>query len=123
MDENVTGPGDWEYKEEEKSMVRSVTYFVSEEFNEATYQSCKNVQFPAQSDTVMGLLCGPWGSKKCTAKRWFDYMGSITNGFSPFQISYEYGGASAVAGAGGARREPREASGGLKRTVLHLEST
>jgi hypothetical protein len=22
------------------------------------------------SDTVMTLLCGPWGSKECTAKRW-----------------------------------------------------
>ena len=91
IDEKVTGPGDGVYKDQEKDMVREVTYFVSEEFNEATYQSCKNVQFPAQSDTVMGLLCGNWGSKKCTAKRWFDYMGSIKNGFSPFQISYEYG--------------------------------
>ena len=88
-------------------MVKAVTYFVSEEFNERTYESCKNVQFPAQSDTVMGLLCGAYGSKKCTAKRsdsggkehfeilfsfrWFDYMGSISNGYSPFQISYEYG--------------------------------
>ena len=50
-------------------MVKSVTYFVSEEFNDRTYESCKNVQFPAQSDTVMGLLCGAYGSKKCTAKR------------------------------------------------------
>ena len=50
-------------------MVKAVTYFVSEEFNERTYESCKNVQFPAQSDTVMGLLCGAYGSKKCTAKR------------------------------------------------------
>ena len=91
MDEKVTGPGAGVYKDQDKSMVREVTYFVSEEFNEATYQSCKNVQFPAQSDTVMGLLCGQWGSNKCTAKRWFDYMGSIKNGYSPFQISYEYG--------------------------------
>ena len=50
-------------------MVKSLTYFVSEEFNDRTYESCKNVQFPAQSDTVMGLLCGAYGSKKCTAKR------------------------------------------------------
>ena len=54
---------------QEKEMVKSVTYFVSEEFNDRTYESCKNVQFPAQSDTVMGLLCGAYGSKKCTAKR------------------------------------------------------
>jgi len=71
--------------------VKAVTYFVSEEFNEQTYQSCKNVQYPETSDTVMGLLCGAHGSGSCTAKRWFDYMGSTDNGYSPFQISYEYG--------------------------------
>jgi len=91
VDKLVKGPGDGEYDGQEKEMVKAVTYFVSEEFNERTYESCKNVQFPAQSDTVMGLLCGSHGSKKCTAKRWFDYMGSISNGYSPFQISYEYG--------------------------------
>ena len=47
IDEKVTGPGDGVYKDQQKDMVREVTYFVSEEFNEATYQSCKNVQFPA----------------------------------------------------------------------------
>jgi len=91
VDQVVRGPGDGDYKGQEREMVKAVTYFVSEEFNERTYESCKNVQFPAQSDTVMGLLCGAYGSKKCTAKRWFDYMGSISNGYSPFQISYEYG--------------------------------
>ena len=63
----------------------------------------------------MGLLCGSHGSKGCTEKRsvdhfdnniniiinitiatvyiifvrWFDYMGSTDNGYSPFQINYE----------------------------------
>ena len=87
-------------------MVKSVTYFVSEEFNEATYQSCKNVQFPSASDTVMSLLCGRWGSKKCTAKRWFDFMGSITNGYSPFQISYEYGGSGGDSPSGHSYHSP-----------------
>ena len=84
MDEVNTG-------EKGKEEVKSVTYFVSEEFNEATYSSCKHVQYPETSDTVMGLLCGAHGSKSCTAKRWFDFMGSTENGYSPFQISYEYG--------------------------------
>ena len=48
VDENVTGVGAGEFQDKEVAMVRSVTYFVSEEFNEKTYQSCKNVQFPAQ---------------------------------------------------------------------------
>ena len=87
----VHGPGYGEYTGQNKTMVKSVTYHVSEEYNDLTYESCKNVQFPSTSDTVMGLLCGPHGSKGCTAKRWFDYMGSITNGYSPFQINYDYG--------------------------------
>ena len=105
--------------------VKAVTYFVSDEFNKATYDSCKNVQYPETSDTVslhkrsvwlststifqvMGLLCGSHGSKGCTEKRfanliwsrdntitesimfrWFDYMGSTDNGYSPFQINYQ----------------------------------
>ena len=79
------------YAGENKTMVKAVTYHVSEEFNTRTYESCKNVQFPSTSDTVMLLLWGPHGSKDCMAKRWFDYIGSITNGHSPFQINYDYG--------------------------------
>jgi len=91
VDNKTSGPGDGQFEGETVEMVKSVTYFVNREYNEDTYESCKNVQFPATSDTVMGLLCGPWGSKACTAKRWFEYMGSVTNGYSPFQISYEFG--------------------------------
>ena len=29
-----------------------MTYFVSDEFNKVTYDSCKNVQYPETSDTV-----------------------------------------------------------------------
>ena len=90
MDETVTGVGAGEYKDQQKNMVKSVTYFISEEYNDATYKSCKNVQFSSASGTVMSLMCGSWGNK-CTAKRWFDFMGSISNGQAPFQISYEYG--------------------------------
>ena len=75
------------YIGENKTMVKEVTYHVSKKFNMRTYESCKNVQLPSTSDTVMGLLCGPHGSKGCTAERWFDYMGSI----APFQINYYYG--------------------------------
>lgn len=90
VDKVVKGPGAAKYAGGEVSMVKEVTVFVHEEFNTETFDSCKNVQYPEISDTVMGLLCGQWGSRDCTAKRWFDYMGSIENGYSPFQISYNY---------------------------------
>ena len=39
----------------------------------------------------MAMLCGPWGSKYCSPQRWWDFLGSDDNGYSPFQISYSYG--------------------------------
>ena len=35
-------------------------------------------------------MCGKWGSFYCTGKRWFDFMGSTSNGLSPFNIKYIY---------------------------------
>jgi hypothetical protein len=94
VDNMTTGEGRGEYANQQVSMVKEVTYFVHEEFNSLAYESCKNVQYPEVSDTVMSLLCGPWGSRECTPKRWFDYMGSITNGYSPFQISFNFSSTS-----------------------------
>ena len=45
---------------------------------------------------AMDFLCGPWGSYRCTPHRWFDYMGSTENGFSPFDILYQYIGNDSI---------------------------
>ena len=91
----VEGPGydlgDGDYTGQNVSMVKDVTYFVKDEFASATFQSCKDVQYPPLSMGVMGLLCGPWGEDFCTPRRWWDFLGSVDNGYSPFQITYEYG--------------------------------
>ena len=71
-----------------KPMVRSLEYIVHPEFNDDSYDSCKDVQNPATSGSVMNLLCGPWGSALCTPYRWFEYMGTMRNGYSPFEITY-----------------------------------
>ena len=34
-------------------MVQEITYYVHNEFNTETYDSCKNVQYPEMSDTIM----------------------------------------------------------------------
>ena len=86
----VTGPGIGDFAGEEVTMIQDVIYHVHTDFNEKTYDSCKNVQFPALSDTIMALMCGPWGSKNCDAQKWFNYMGSLNNGYSPFQITYAF---------------------------------
>ena len=75
---------------EMKEMIAEVTYFVHEDFNTLTYESCKNVINSATSTLAMNMLCGPWGATFCTPERWFEYMGSITNGYSPFNILYHF---------------------------------
>ena len=85
------GPGIGAYENQTVNMVKAVLYYVNKQFNEETYDSCKNVQFPGISDTIMMLLCGPWGSKNCDSVKWWNYMGTVENGYSPFGVSYEYG--------------------------------
>lgn len=86
----VEGPGLGNFAGQNVTMVQDVVYHVHTEFNEKAYDSCKNVQFPALSGTIMALMCGPWGSENCDAQKWFNYMGSLGNGYSPFQITYTY---------------------------------
>ena len=88
VDETIVGDGINDHAGEEVTLVKSISYFVDKAFNRETFDSCKNVQFPALSDTIMGLLCGPWGSAECTPRRWWNFMGNVSNGYSPFQITY-----------------------------------
>merc|ERR1711942_53675 len=93
-DNLVDGPGfdlgDGDYTGENVTMVKNITYFAHTDFVTDVYESCKNVQFPVVSDTIMFMLCGVWGSKECNPFRWFDFLGSVDNGLEPFQVSYDY---------------------------------
>lgn len=62
---------------------------ITEAYIDGTYDSCKQVSMPSTGQLAMDLICGSWGSQKCTAKRWFDYMGEPEgNSFVPFKIKY-----------------------------------
>ena len=93
-DHLVEGPGfdlgDTDYTGQVVTMVKDVTYFAHTDFVADVYESCKNVQFPAVADTIMFMLCGEWGSQHCNPFRWFDFLGSVDNGYAPFQINYDY---------------------------------
>ena len=69
-------------------MVRVLDYHVSEEYADKVYKSCADVVNPSTSGSVMDLLCGPWGGALCSPQRLLDYLGSISNGYAPFQINY-----------------------------------
>jgi len=72
------------------SLVTELHAWVEEDYVSSTYKSCSNVIMSSTNAPAMDFLCGPWGSYRCTPHRWFDYMGSTENGFSPFDILYQY---------------------------------
>ena len=85
----VEGPGFNDYDCQVVEMVQSVTYYANTAFVEAVYDSCKDVVYPALG-SPMNFLCGPWGAKDCNGFRLFDFEGSASNGYTPFQINYIY---------------------------------
>ena len=72
----------------DKEMVKVLDYHVTETYASKVYKSCAEVINPSTSGSVMDLLCGPWGGALCSPQRLLDYLGSISNGYAPFQINY-----------------------------------
>ncbi|KAG7199591.1 hypothetical protein KM043_014196 [Ampulex compressa] len=74
-----------------KRFVTEVEIRLLEEYVNTTYDSCKNVVNPSSGSKAMDLACGSHGANKCTARLWYEYMGSATaNQFTPFQMNYVY---------------------------------
>ncbi|XP_050534244.1 NPC intracellular cholesterol transporter 1 isoform X2 [Daktulosphaira vitifoliae] len=67
-----------------KEWVRRMDFFISEEYMQGIYSSCKAVSNPATGERAMDVICG--GSVGCTANRWFKFMGE--NPFIAFVINY-----------------------------------
>ncbi|XP_047362414.1 NPC intracellular cholesterol transporter 1 homolog 1b-like [Vespa velutina] len=64
---------------------------VAEEFINKTFESCKNVINPSSGGLAMDLACGSHGASRCTPRKWYDFMNSVTeNNFVPFQINNIY---------------------------------
>lgn len=76
------------YSTENKTVITEVDFAISETFADGVYSSCKDVSMPSTNDKAMSIMCGPWGTFYCSPHRWFTYMGSPSNGFAPFLISY-----------------------------------
>jgi Niemann-Pick C1 protein len=89
-DSYVTGPGFEDFEGQEVEMIKSVTYFVNEVFVKDLYSSCKDIQVPALGGSIMVFLCGPWGENFCDPYRMFNFLGDLSNGYTPFAINYIY---------------------------------
>ena len=43
---------------------------------------------PSTGQLAMDIVCGDHGASRCSATKWFEYMGSSSNIYVPFQITY-----------------------------------
>lgn len=68
--------------------VIAVDVYVEGAFANGMYNACKNVNFPSTNQKVMSLYCGSYGAAHCSAQRWLDFIGSKSNGQTPFAFNY-----------------------------------
>ncbi|CAD6211781.1 GSCOCG00003829001-RA-CDS, partial [Cotesia congregata] len=64
--------------------------YISEEYINATFDSCRGVLFPATGGSAFDMACGDYGLSRCTPKRWYTFMGEMSKLFGGFQITYVY---------------------------------
>ncbi|XP_020288824.1 Niemann-Pick type protein homolog 1B-like [Pseudomyrmex gracilis] len=75
--------GDYEY-------VNGTEIHVTEKYVNTTYESCINVVNPTSGRLAMDIACGSYEASRCSPKLWYEYMGSATTPFTPFQMTYVY---------------------------------
>lgn len=63
--------------------------YISNTFAQRSFQSCKNVRIPATGGFAIATMCGRYGSKLCTAQRWYDFQGDTSNGLAPLDIDFQ----------------------------------
>jgi Niemann-Pick C1 protein len=68
-------------------IIFTVDYHVSEEYAYGMYNSCKDVQMPSTNAKALDIICGK-PAAECSVQDWLDFMGSTSNGQTPFQINY-----------------------------------
>uniref|UniRef100_A0A8B9JAI1 NPC1 like intracellular cholesterol transporter 1 n=1 Tax=Astyanax mexicanus TaxID=7994 RepID=A0A8B9JAI1_ASTMX len=72
----------------EKEAVVAYQTYISTDFSDASFRSCKNVRIPATGGFAIATMCGRYGAKLCTAQRWLDFQGDSSNGLAPLDIDF-----------------------------------
>jgi len=67
--------------------IMSIDYFASPTFKKGVFDSCKDVVFPENNEKILNMLCGQ-SAETCSPQKLLEYMGSTSNGMSPFQINF-----------------------------------
>lgn len=70
--------------------INGIDFYIGNDYMDGTYKSCKGVSVPSTGQKALDIMCGQWGSTRCTPFRWFEYMGDAQNNlYVPFQINYK----------------------------------
>ncbi|XP_042636184.1 NPC intracellular cholesterol transporter 1 [Orycteropus afer afer] len=85
---NVTATEDYvdPVTNQTKTNVKELQYYIGEQFANAMYNACRDVEAPSSNDKALGLLCGK-DAKACNATNWIEYMFNKDNGQAPFTIT------------------------------------
>ncbi|XP_062596321.1 NPC intracellular cholesterol transporter 1-like [Saccostrea cucullata] len=67
--------------------VHSLDYVISRDFLYSMFNSCKNVELTSANDKAFSIICGRSASE-CTPENLLSYLGSTSNGHTPFEISF-----------------------------------
>lgn len=70
-----------------KTAISKVDYYLTPDFAVGMFNSCKDVQMPSSNTPALSVLCGTTADK-CTPQGWLNFMGSTSNGQTPFDIDF-----------------------------------
>ncbi|XP_015242874.1 PREDICTED: Niemann-Pick C1-like protein 1 [Cyprinodon variegatus] len=85
---NVTKVMNVTYLNATREVVVAYQAYISSEFSEGAFNSCRNVRIPSTGGFAIATMCGRYGSKLCTAQRWYDFQGDTSNGLAPLDIDF-----------------------------------
>ncbi|XP_050298712.1 NPC intracellular cholesterol transporter 1 isoform X2 [Anthonomus grandis grandis] len=71
-----------------QTYITDIVYYITQDYMDRTFNSCRYVSVPSLGQNVMDLMCGEYNSLTCTSTRWFDFMGDGKQLYVPFQITY-----------------------------------
>uniref|UniRef100_A0A182W717 SSD domain-containing protein n=1 Tax=Anopheles minimus TaxID=112268 RepID=A0A182W717_9DIPT len=72
-----------------KEYITKIDIHITQQYLNGTFESCNQVSVPSTGQLALDLMCGDWGASRCSAKKWFHYMGDAENNlYVPFQIDY-----------------------------------
>ncbi len=81
-----------------KEAVVGYEAYISTNFSDASFRSCKSVRIPATGGYAIATMCGRYGSTLCTPQRWLDFQGDSSNGLAPLDINFKLLSDSQTAG-------------------------